>query len=616
MCGIIGIVSLGVSRIDKLQLKQMTDIIAHRGPDGEGHWLNDDRTIGFGHRRLSIIDLSPKGRQPMEYKNLVITYNGEIYNYIELRKELIQEGYTFSSDSDTEVILASYDHWGEECVLRLNGMWSFIIFDKINNIAFCSRDRFGIKPFYYYQANNQLYLASEIKQFTIVPGWKAKINKTRAFDFIQNSLINHTSETLFDQVYELRGGHNLIIDLTCHDYRIERYYLPNKTTAAADNMVANSVEIENFNNLMNDAVKLAMRSDVKVGSALSGGIDSSIIASVSSELLKADGKPGNQECISACFTDDKIDESFYIDALSDYADIKVHKVYPSFLDFINNLDKIVWHQDEPFATLSIYAQYTVFREAAVKGITVMLDGQGADEILAGYSSFYKPHLTSLLKINPLNGFKLIIDYLRIHKEYNLHLIFKHLLKTNRHLDLFASGYKDQIEKPFKRPIETSIEECSFNHLTGFGLHSLLRYEDRNSMAFSVESRVPFLDFRVVRLSLSLKDELKINKGVRKYILREAFKNNLPGVIYKRYDKLGFPTPQQRWTIENKSIFVSLLKEAKLLLEDKIISREKLNQLLTTKSLNNEDISTAWRIIIFSRWVKVYNVNIGTEFQSN
>jgi asparagine synthase (glutamine-hydrolysing) len=313
----------------------MTDVIAHRGPDGEGHWVNDEQTLGFGHRRLSIIDLSSRGSQPMEFKSLVITYNGEIYNYLELKSELLKVGYTFISDSDTEVILAAYDFWGVDCVSRFNGMWSFVIYDKKSNELFCSRDRFGIKPFYYYQNDDLLYFASEIKQFTVIPGWSAKINKTKVFDFIQNSLINHTSETLFEHVFELRGGHNLLAVPGSKDFRILRYYNPADSIHQV-NSASEAEQIRDFKNLMTDAVKLALRSDVKVGSALSGGIDSSMIASVSSEILESAGKSNNQQCVSACFTEDKIDESFYIDALSEYADIKVHKVFPDFSDFLNS----------------------------------------------------------------------------------------------------------------------------------------------------------------------------------------------------------------------------------------------------------------------------------------
>lgn len=609
MCGIIAIVALGEYRIEKSHLKTMTDVIAHRGPDGEGHWINDDQSVGFGHRRLSIIDLSSRGSQPMEYKSLVITYNGEIYNYPELRSELIEVGYTFKSESDTEVILASYDFWGADCVSRLNGMWSFVIYDKEKNEVFCSRDRYGIKPFYYYQTDNLLYFASEIKQLTLIPGWVSTLNKTKAFDFLQNSLINHTAETLFESVFELRGGHNLIAIPGSKDFRIVQYYNPADTLQQGTSSTSQADQILDFKRLMTDAIKLTLRSDVNVGSALSGGIDSSIIASVSFEILKPAGKSDNQQCVSACFTGDKIDESLYIDALSENADIKVHKVYPSFNDFLDNLDKIVWHQDEPFSTLSIYAQYTVFREAAAKGIPVMLDGQGADEILAGYSSFYKPYLKSLLKNNPLSAFELIIDYFRIHKEYNLKLIFKHILSQGHKDEVFTESFKNYAKKSFRRPSESTLKDCSVNHLIGYGLHSLLRYEDRNSMAFSIESRVPFLDHRIVTYSLRLNDDLKIKNGIRKYILREAFKEKLPDVIYKRYDKLGFPTPQERWTSANMDIFVNLLSEAQKILDNKIIRKEFIEDIKKrVASMKEEsDIYMGWRIIIFSRWVKVFNV---------
>jgi len=611
MCGIAGIVSLKLEPVDNSVLQKMTDIISHRGPDGEGHYVDESKRIGFGHRRLSIIDLSTHASQPMEMGNLWITYNGEIYNYIELKEELTVLGAKFSTESDTEVILAAYQFWGKECIQKFNGMWAFAIYDAVADIVFCSRDRYGIKPFYYFRSNSFLYFASEIKQFTILPGWQSELNYNRAFDFIDKGYLSHTDETLFENVFELRGGYNLCIDLVSKEIKIDQYYKIDDLQNTCPWEKKEEGYIAEFKETMDNAVELCLRSDVKVGSALSGGIDSSIIASVASEKLARNLQKTNQECVSACFDDVEVDESFFIDAVTKYADIKVHKIYPSFEEFLGNLDKLIWHQDEPFGTMSIYAQYSVFQEASKKNITVMLDGQGADEILAGYSSFYKPLLKQLFKKNPIKALKLIFSYLKLHKDYSFDLIFNSLFRRKKEkINIFESTFEAKLTNKFVRSNEETIFDCSQNHISGFGLHSLLRYEDRNSMAFSIESRVPFLDYRVVNLSLSLPDDLKIKDGIRKYILREAFKKEIPDVIYRRYDKLGFPTPQERWTKENEGVFMGLMNDARDILGANIINKVYFDTIVRNiKSLTKDEIFQAWRIIIFSKWMKIYNVKI-------
>jgi asparagine synthase (glutamine-hydrolysing) len=373
MCGIVGIISMSNNNLDISFIKDMADIIKHRGPDSYGEYSNSIKSVLFGHRRLSIIDLSESGKQPMEFHDLVITYNGEIYNYIELRDELISLGYSFTTNTDTEIILSAYKQWGFACVNRFNGMWSFAIYDKSAEIVFCSRDRYGIKPFYYTLFNNDFYFASEIKCFTTLPNWKSKLNESRAYDFLNSGYLSHTEETLFQDVYELRGGYNYIINIETKEINKYLYYDP--SVFQSDKDYLNEKEtIKSFKDLMTDSIKIALRSDVKVGSALSGGLDSSIIVAVINKIFKEHKKENLQECISACYPNNEknIDESKYIDSLSNLISINVHKVFPNWEKFLIDLDKMVWHQDEPIPTMSIFAQYCVFEEAQKQNIKVML----------------------------------------------------------------------------------------------------------------------------------------------------------------------------------------------------------------------------------------------------
>jgi asparagine synthase (glutamine-hydrolysing) len=309
MCGISGLIALNNENIEGVLIKKYTDIIAHRGPDDDGFFL--EGSLALGHRRLSIIDLSKDGHQPMSYlEKYVIVYNGEVYNYLELREELIKLGYSFRSKTDTEVMLAAYDAWGEDCLNRFNGMWAFILYDRSKKTVFCARDRFGVKPMYYSQIGNLLCLGSEIKQFTVVPGWKAKANNKRLLDFLMLNVFDHTEETLFENVFQLKGGCKLVVDLQNNKWNVSRWYDLSKKISRTNGSERNA---DTFLKLMKDSVNLRLRSDVKVGSCLSGGLDSSTIVCLVNELLKEKNKSEIQETVSSCFAEKQFDESTFID---------------------------------------------------------------------------------------------------------------------------------------------------------------------------------------------------------------------------------------------------------------------------------------------------------------
>lgn len=601
--------SFSDEKVSSVILEKMNEIISHRGPDGEGFFINTVGNVGFGHRRLSIIDLSDSASQPMRRGELVITYNGEIYNYIELREELQQLGYSFGTESDTEVILAAYQAWGRDCVKRLNGMWAFLILDESKNLVFVSRDRFGIKPLYYFKQNDAIYFASEIKQFTVLPDWVPNLNRALAYDFLKFGATSHSNQTFFKGVLELRGGEALILDLARAEIKKYRYYHPSNKNSGEESGNKNE-KIAEFRNLMSDSIRIAMRSDVKVGSALSGGIDSSVIALMASKILAEKNKAELQECVSACFEDKSVDESYFVDKVADQSKIKIHKVFPDFEQMKLDLDELIWHQDEPFGTLSIYAQYCVFREAKANEITVMLDGQGADEILAGYDHFYRPFIGSQFNRSKTRFFASLYHYFRLNKRAALDTVKAKLKKKLKTDGIIKEGYFHSSSSLLRLNIAKNISEFSYDQLVNIGMHTLLRFEDRNSMAFSIESRVPFLDHRVVDFSLSLPDEYKIHKGVRKYILREAFKNELPEEIYKRYDKYGFPTPQELWTRQNMPYFLEELRKSRELLGEDLVDFEKIfDQTKDESQLSKEDIFALWRVILFARWVSRFKVQL-------
>lgn len=444
MCGIATLISLNQSSNYLHHINLMTDVINHRGPDDEGfvffsknnssskdqpytdhifsgkdgspklqelslnyvpkeQYTNQkipDSVVALGHRRLSIIDLSPYGHQPMcdSSSRYWIIFNGEVYNYIEIREELEAMGHHFVSGTDTEVILNAYKQWGKDCLSRFNGMWAFIIFDTKNGTLFASRDRFGVKPLYYwYSPEGFLAFASEIKEFTVLPGWKAKLNGPQAYDFLvsEAGLANHTSETLFRDVYQLRGGKAFEVQVSrlSTELPIYRWY----------DLKINKLDItleeakKEFLKLFQDTIRIRLRSDVPVGSCLSGGLDSSSIVCVVNDILKEEKLEEIQKTFSACSDVEKLDERKFIDEVVKSRNIEAKYIYPSPEKMLDCIDSLTWHHDEPFDCTSIYAQWLVFQLASENGIKVMLDGQGSDEQLCGYHRFFGCRYAQLFK---------------------------------------------------------------------------------------------------------------------------------------------------------------------------------------------------------------------------
>lgn len=603
MCGIS--IWLDRRQLDEDLFKKSVSIINHRGPDYSNTYFPTKLTnnLALGHARLSIIDLTESGNQPMTFdrKNLSIVYNGEIYNYIELRKELEEDGFTFNSNSDTEVILASFKKWGKECLNRFNGMFAFGIFDRKSNSIFIARDRFGIKPLYYKYKKGAHFLAgSEIKQLTLRGDFKSKINWDIAVDFVKDRLFDHSSETFFEGIEQLRGGEAMEVfldDIKMHKFR---WYNLEETANSKPCKISFNDAKEEFNYLLNKSVKYRIHADVKVGSCLSGGLDSSTLVCLANKQLSESGAEHLQNTFSSCFEDNRFDEREYIEEVTKFTKANSHYTFPNIDNFWKNIDKIIWHQDEPVWSTSMYAQWEVFRLAKENDVKVILDGQGADELLAGYANMFEyASLISRSRDSISDSIKL---FPRIIKK-RLGYMKNSMLGTD--IGFIDKKYnKGNQFCPYKYK---SVREISIDLLKKYHLPALLHYEDRNSMANSVESRVPFLDHELVEFSLSIPDEYKLNDLFSKYILRKSMKGYVPNKVVNRTDKMGFVTPQQVWMFgKHKDKFKNILRAGS--------SLKPFNEKLVLDSFDDMAAGkipfngTLWRIIALQKWIEIFNIS--------
>lgn len=623
MCGIALIVGKGISpKLLEKMVQAMNDGAAHRGPDDEGIASFPGRneqepSVAMGHRRLSIIDLTAAGHQPMSCSDgrYWITYNGEIYNYLELRKELTALGIKFHTSTDTEVLLSAYKVWGRDSLARFNGMFAFAIYDSVKRELFIARDRFGVKPLYYWRAKEgYTAFASEIGQIAALPHFSPQLNRERGYDFLNWSLTDHTEETLFLGVKQLQGGHYLHfnVDETAYPrpwYRLNKEKPP----------LSYGDAIERFHDLFVDAVKLRLRSDVEVGSCLSGGIDSSSIVAVVDRLLER-----KLQSFSSCSREKEFDERVYIEALVKGKDVEANYLYPDYKELFHDLDALTRHQGEPFASTSIYAQWQIFKSVKKRNVPVMLDGQGADEQLAGYHSFYGYHLLEKLKKRQfLPLAKEIAAIKRGHPHLSpILMLGSRLLPRHLHAPINkilgratpSPHWLDTklFDIPLKHPHADStirdVAEWSENLLLKSNLPMLLRYEDRNSMAHSIESRTPFLDYRLVEFSLSLPSEYKLEGLWTKKILRESMSPYLPPSIAKRVDKMAFVTPEERWMSQAKEPFEKLLKEA-IELSNGLLKRSLLEEFHAIVEKRKPFSFLPWRAISFGRWLKIFDVSV-------
>ena len=638
MCGIAGMYSASGRPVDLRALEAMTRMQAHRGPDGEGYVLLDGRgqekpvplqgsvalarshrhSIGLGHRRLAIVDLSPLGHQPMatEDERCWVAYNGEIYNYIELRDELRGKGHRFRSASDTEVLLAAYREWGEACLERFNGMFAFALWDGERRRLFCARDRMGEKPFYYHWDGERFLFASEIKGL-LAAGLRPRPNQRAVFAYLDGAFLDYSEETFFENIRQLSPAHWLSLNGAA--LTIGRYW--NLPDGEVDRIKPAREAVGEFRDLFRDAVRLRLRSDVPIGTCLSGGLDSSSIVCVVNELLVN----SRQKTFSSCFDDPAYDERRFIQPVLERTGAEPHFTFPDPKELATTLASLVWQQDEPFGSTSIFAQWNVMRVASQRGVKVLLDGQGADELLAGYQSFFGAFFADLLVQG--RGIALLRE-LRAHRRlhgplsrYALAALARTFLPSSvvGYARSKMTGSAGWLAADFRRQwghvtgssaaAETAaprshVRRLQHALLTGNGLRALLHYEDRNSMAFGVEARLPFLDHRLVEFLYGLGADHKIRRGWTKAVLREAMDGILPEEVRWREDKMGFVTPEDLW------FRTSLREPARDILSDaRTRARGYLNVDAALRALNahvagQTNISnTIWRWLNLELWCR-------------
>jgi asparagine synthase (glutamine-hydrolysing) len=594
----------------------MNQALQHRGPDDQSTYL-DDR-VSLGHRRLSIIDLSPAGKQPKcnEDESIWIVFNGEIYNFQEIRPELEERGHKFSSNSDTEVIIHAYEEWGTGCVERFNGMWAFAIYDKNQGTIFFSRDRFGVKPLYFYRDEKGLIFSSEIKgilqhNISRIPNDKV------VYDFLILSFVDHTPDTFFQGIKRLMPGENMTYHLS--DGTMERFrWYDLKRRSLEIEKISEDEAAKRIRELFEDSVRYRLISDVPVGSCLSGGIDSSSIVYAMRKIIDRN----KIKIFSMVFPGKKQDESSFIDKVVADTRVEAHKVSPTSDDLQKDLGDLIWTQEEPFGSLSIYGQYKVMQLANKVGMKVLLDGQGSDETFAGYFIYYKYYFfESLLSLqlsearktsramkNKINDMILfpamtVLSSLGLSQGFlkNLWLGKMRHLKGVKRFELS----NPLLERGF------DLNRALYSDLTGYSIPQLLRYEDKNSMRWSIESRVPFLDYRLVELALSLPSSYKIREATTKYILRRALKGLVSERILERKDKIGFATPDGDWLMAPN--FADMEKE--ILNSDTFRSRkywkhEEVANLLNDNLGNGtkfkkDHMDALWRIINVELWLRTF-----------
>lgn len=611
MCGIAGIISRNPNHVSTERLKQMTNVLAHRGPDGEGFWLNENNKVGFGHRRLAILDLSEAGKQPMHlFNHYSITYNGEIYNYLELKEKLQQKGYTFRTQTDTEVILAAYDHWKEECLQQFDGMFAFAIWNEQEQTLFAARDRFGEKPFYYFFDGEQFLFASEMKAI-----WAAGVEKTIDHSMLLNYIglgwvknPSNLSQTFYQNISSLPQSHCIKLNLRNGSNEIVQYWDLDKETQAT---LTEAEAIEQFKQLFNTSVQRRLRSDVEVGTSLSGGLDSSSIAAmIEAQIPKPQFQNPNSkiQVFTASFPGFEKDETAYAKQVAEQFQLQHHLVTPTAATLLNDIERLIYHQEEPFQSSSIYAQYKVYELAKQHGIKVILDGQGADETLAGYHKYIHWFLQEKMRASSvvsreLGAFaanNISIDWSWKNK---LAARFPEMAavqlenKANKELlnnKFITNKYRKSHfnKKSIFKPTVSKLNDLLYYNTMRNGLEELLRYADRNSMAHGVEVRLPFLSHELVQFIFSLPSHYKIRNGFTKYILRESMKQLLPASIVYRTDKIGYEPPQQQW-MQSEGFQELLQNSRQKLVKENILKKEILQQPVHAQSahaVKNDD----WR----------------------
>jgi asparagine synthase (glutamine-hydrolysing) len=599
-------------------VQAMTEALAHRGPDGNGFHISENQGIVLGHRRLKIIDLSENASQPMSNQDgsIWLTYNGEIYNYKELDAILKSKGYVYRSQSDSETIIHAYEEWGEACVERFNGMFAFAIWDERKKQLFCARDRFGEKPFYYYTDSHKFIFASEIKALLEDSEVPRAANYRAIARYLQDNETDTNEETFFAAIRSLRAAHTL----TLRDGKISirRYWqLPGQSHQAR----AEAEWVDEFFALLKDSVRLRLRSDVAVGTCLSGGLDSSSIICLMAQFVD---EPVS--AFSVAYDDKGFSERRYMQAMTGALPIRAHMVMPTGEDLFDTLSRIIWHNDEPSSSIGQYSQWQVMKLAAEKGVTVILNGQGGDELLAGYFRYMPTYVHELMRAGQ---WRRALAELRGDAKLHEHSfaqnvkqvlypsmpgflkhVYTRVLSTQSRPDKYLSGsfltsYAGNGQASHRRL--TSLREHLAQDLTETSVPYLVHHEDRCSMAFSREIRLPFLDHRLVELAFRMPAAMKIRGGVTKEVLRRAMKHQgMPEVILQRHDKKGYPTPVGKWFRTTAREAVAEVLNAASFKERGIVNSQKALEAFAQHTEGSADFTLPlWQWLNLELWFRTF-----------
>ena len=661
MCGIVGVISLNGTPVNPQVLQRMNDLQAHRGPDGEGflmawpdvggfrhsfvghtsQWqLSPDVRVGLGHRRLAIIDLSERGRQPMcsGDRSAWIVFNGEIYNFRELKSELEGRGYVFGTHTDTEVLLRAYLHWGEDCLAHLEGMYAFAIWDSCRGQLFCARDRLGIKPFYYATPKGHFIFASEIKSLTAFPGLDATADDDAVFGFLVHGNCDYGESTTLKEVKALPAGHSLTLNFGTSRVDVEKYW---RLEPRPERGISDRVRIGLLRGLLVDTARKHLISDVRAGSCLSGGLDSStvvgLIGKLSNEEPEAATAIGDTlQTFTSCYEYEEIDERDHALVVARSVGATPLLVFPSAEDFWSSFEKMAWHQDMPFGGLSYYAQWRVMRAASEAGVKVLLDGQGGDEVFGGYAKFRYAYFASLLRSGRVlrmlselgatvgQGDKYVLDlrngyrYLpqKIRAFLQVDSVLKSTLRTEWGSAVSSNStpatrwWRNAGSAHKNNGRGTMMQRIQVDDILLDTLPQLLRTEDRSSMAFSLEARVPLLDHKLVEFGLSLPDHLKVNNGWSKYAIREAMRGLIPDSVRLRKTKLGFAAPDRFWLSQSLRRHVSELIETDLRCGRYVDVKALRSWYGSAQSAaaNTESYLGLFRILSLEMWMRAFNLN--------
>ena len=624
MCGLAGGYWSRYSGEIEGRVKESLNKIQNRGPDDSGYKFIevDSSIVVLGHTRLSIIDLSLAGHQPMSSDDgrYSLVFNGEIYNYLELKHELTECGVCFKTKSDTEVLLQAWSYWGVDCLLKLNGMFAFVVYDHIEKILFCARDPFGIKPFYYELADDGFVFSSELPSLLSLRDKKAKPNLQRSYDYLVFGEYDSNEETFIEGVKQLKPAQYLTIKVgDANSLLIKTWWNP-------ENILPCKIPFEKAVSLVREQflnnVKLQLRSDVPLGVALSGGVDSSAVVCAMRKIA-----PETEIHTFSYIADGELSEEVWVDRVNDFVGAQSHKVVATGEDLARDLDAMISAQGEPFGSTSIYAQYRVFQLVKSAGITVSLDGQGADELLAGYDGYPGYRIKSLVETGKLlAAYKFINNWRkwpnrsigfaamhlgRVVLPEHIYNFFRRRMDRKAtpdwlNVDYFLRGNvvanENRLVPKIKRK-GSSVTSYLQYALGKRSLPALLRHADRNAMNFSVESRVPFLSIPLAVFLLSLPENYLISdKGETKYVFREAMRGIMPDDVLKRKDKVGFTTPEKNWVLEMAADMrvwlaasenIPFLNSEMLLREfDKQCSDGKIN-------------ARIWRLLNYCRWYELY-----------